>query len=67
MTARIAGIVLRANDKHRTAQFYLKLGLVPREHQHGGPMHYEVSPLSPQCAVEIYQKSGTFPVKTRRP
>lgn len=57
MTARVAGLVLRTGDKHLTARFYKELGLAAREHEHGGPKHYEVGPLSEDCVLEIYQAS----------
>ncbi len=60
MTTRIAGIILRATEKDLTARFYAELGLKTHEHEHGGPKHYEVTPLSPEYAVEIYKKSPTF-------
>ncbi len=64
MPTRIAGVALRAGNKHTTAEFYEKLGLAPHEHQHGGPKHYEVLPLSPTIVVEIYQSSTNYPTDT---
>ena len=55
MKARIAGIILRAPDRHAAARFYGEIGLATREHEHGGPKHYEVGPLSTDCVVEIYK------------
>jgi predicted lactoylglutathione lyase len=60
MNTRIAGIVLRASNRHITAEFYKKLGLNTNEHEHGGPKHYEIGPLSKENVVEIYQQSTTF-------
>ena len=60
MTSRIAGIVLRAADRHATARFYAALGLATREHEHGGPKHYEVGPQSAEAVVEVYQRSAAF-------
>jgi hypothetical protein len=56
----ISGIVLRAKDKIRTADFYSKLGLITHDHEHGGPMHYEVREVSKDFVVEIYQNSERF-------
>ena len=60
MTIRFAGIVLRASSRQDTATFYEALGLTLTEHQHGGPYHFEVSPVSPDIVVEIYTASPTF-------
>ena len=60
MATRFAGIVLRASDKDATARFYQRLGLVAREHEHGGPRHYEVGPLAPDAVVEVYARSAAF-------
>lgn len=60
MATRIAGIVLRTRDRHVTAQFYARLGLATHEHQHGGPKHFEIGPLSPDYVVEIYQGTEIF-------
>ena len=60
MTARIAGFVLRASERHATARFYARLGLTTREHEHGGPRHYEVGPQAAEAVVEIYQRSAAF-------
>lgn len=60
MPTQIAGIILRAKDKHLTAKFYAELGLTTDEHGHGGPKHYEMLPLSLKYAVEIYQQSSRF-------
>lgn len=56
----ISGIVLRSKDKIKTAEFYSRLGLVAHDHQHGGPMHYEVKDISKDFFVEIYQNSEKF-------
>ncbi|MES3031471.1 MAG: hypothetical protein V4697_03605 [Patescibacteria group bacterium] len=56
----ISGIVLRSIDKIKTAEFYSRLGLVIHDHQHGGPMHYEVKDVSKDFVVEIYQNSEKF-------
>jgi hypothetical protein len=53
-------MVLRASDKHATAQFYERLGLDAREHEHGGPRHYEVGPTAPASVLEVYAKSAAF-------
>lgn len=60
MPTQIIGFVLRAGDRNVTAQFYEKLGLKAKEHQHGGPMHHEVGPLAEGFVVEIYKKSLAF-------
>lgn len=60
MPARIAGVILRAGDRKRTAEFYAKLGLDTHEHSHGGPKHYEVGPFSHTAVTEIYQRSAKF-------
>jgi hypothetical protein len=62
MSARIAGVVFRAADRHVTARFYARLGLAAREHEHGGPKHYEIGPPSEGFVVEAYLKSSAFPV-----
>ena len=61
MPTRIAGVVLRAADRHVTAQFYARLGLDAREHEHGGPKHYEIGPSSEGFVVEAYARSPAFP------
>jgi hypothetical protein len=61
MPTRIAGVVLRASDRHATASFYARLGLTTREHEHGGPKHYEIGPSSEGFVVEAYAKSAAFP------
>jgi catechol 2,3-dioxygenase-like lactoylglutathione lyase family enzyme len=60
MAARFAGLVLRATDKHASARFYECLGLVAREHEHGGPRHYEVGPPARDSVLEVYAKSAAF-------
>jgi hypothetical protein len=62
MSTKLVGIVLRADNKHVTAQFYEKLGLTKEdEHQHGtGPKHYGLNPVSPEYVVEIYASSPAF-------
>jgi hypothetical protein len=60
MATRFAGVVLRATDKHATVRFYERLGLVAREHEHGGPRHYEVGPLAPEAVMEVYARSAAF-------
>ena len=55
--ARVAGIILRAGDRTVTAQFYRDLGLTGREHQHGGPVHYELGPMTSDAVVEVYTVS----------
>lgn len=57
---KIAGMVFRARDRVRTARFYSDLGLQENEHQHGGPVHHELGPMSENAVVEIYQSSATF-------
>lgn len=64
MATEIAGCVLRAKDRHVTARFYSALGLGIDEHQHGGPMHYEVGPLALSCVMEVYSWSESFPQDT---
>ena len=59
-TTRIVGFVQRAHDKHETARFYKALGLTTWHHQHGGPQHYEVSPVFGDVVLEIYQATPTF-------
>jgi catechol 2,3-dioxygenase-like lactoylglutathione lyase family enzyme len=57
MSTEIAGIVFRSKDKERLTRFYSDLGLSISEHQHGGPKHYEVTPLSDSGVLEIYSAS----------
>ncbi len=60
MVASIAGMVFRAANRHETARFYAELGLGVYEHQHGGPLHYEVAPMSDEIVLEIYLRSPVF-------
>lgn len=60
MAPNIAGIVLRSADRHATARFYARLGLTVREHEHGGPKHYEIGPPSEGIVVEAYLKTPAF-------
>jgi hypothetical protein len=60
MPTEIAGIVLRSKDKTFLARFYFDLGLRTSGHQHGGPKHYEVTPLSDNGVLEIYSASEVF-------
>lgn len=53
---KIAGLVLRAERKETTARFYSELGLETEKHSHGGPKHYEVTPISETFALEIYAR-----------
>ncbi len=57
----ISGLILRCQDKGATALFYLRLGLTTHEHEHGGPRHFEVGPISPDFVAEIYKASERFP------
>ena len=59
-TTRIVGFVQRAHDKHETALFYEALGLTTWHHGHGGPQHYQVSPMFGDAVLEIYQATQTF-------
>ena len=58
--ARIAGIILRAGDRKVTAKFYANLGLNESEHQHDGPVHHEIGPLTDKSIVEVYQASQKY-------
>ncbi len=60
VTTQFAGIVLRASSRQDTATFYEALGFTLNEHQHGGPLHFEVHPMSSDIVVEIYTASPTF-------
>lgn len=60
MAASIAGFVLRAGDRHETSRFYEELGLRGNEHQHGGPVHYAMGPMSDECVMEVYSRSPAF-------
>ena len=60
MATRFAGTILRAADKHATARFYERLGLLAHEHEHGGPRHYEIGPVAPSAVVEVYARSAAF-------
>ncbi len=60
MNTRLIGFVLRASVKHETILFYETLGLGAREHQHGGPLHVELTPVSEDFVVEMYQASRAF-------
>ncbi len=62
MYTRIAGYILRAEDKKITADFYSRLGLGVREHEHGGPLHFEITESSPDSVVEIYQRTNAVSV-----
>jgi hypothetical protein len=60
VATRFAGTVLRAADKHATARFYERLGLVTHEHEHDGPRHYEIGPVALDAVVEVYARSAAF-------
>ena len=59
--AQVAGFILRAQDRAKTAAFYRALGLEAHEHLHGGPIHFELGPTDPGCVAEIYKWSPNFP------
>ncbi|MEY2665804.1 MAG: hypothetical protein RLZZ480_909 [Candidatus Parcubacteria bacterium] len=61
MTAQVAGFILRALDRERTALFYQALGLHAHEHEHEGPLHFELGPTDPACVAEVYRRSDNFP------
>lgn len=61
MSTKITGFILRCEDRKRTAEFYAKLGLITNEHQHGGPLHFEVGPFAENPVAELYTKSTRFP------
>lgn len=61
MPTEIAGIVFRSKDKTFLSRFYSDIGLSTNEHQHGGPRHFEVTPLSNDGVLEIYSLSELFP------
>ncbi len=63
MATKIAGFVLRCKDKKITADFYAKLGLTANEHQHGGPVHFQLGPLADketEMVVEVYNLSNQY-------
>lgn len=60
MATTVAGFILRAADRQETARFYAELGLRANEHQHGGPIHHEVGPMSDECVMEVYIRSPAF-------
>ncbi len=60
-SATMAGFILRAGDRMRTAEFYQKLGLFAHAHKHGGPDHFELGPTDPDCVAEIYKRTANFP------
>lgn len=60
MPTQIAGFVLRAESRSKTALFYKALGLNAREHEHGGPFHFEVTPTATDMVLEIYDKSTHY-------
>lgn len=64
MGTEIMGLVLRAQDKKRTAEFYRALGLTADEHAHGGPTHFEIGPNDSAIVVELYQASENYPKDT---
>ena len=64
MATQIAGFILRSNDCQRTTRFYAELGLVENQHQHGGPQHYVIGPLTDDCVAEVYTRSDRFPQDT---
>lgn len=61
MSTVIAGFVLRSTNKLQTIRFYEALGLTTQKHEHDGPVHYEIKPLSDDFVVEVYTKSDVFP------
>jgi hypothetical protein len=60
MVTTVAGFILRAVDRDKTARFYAELGLRATEHRHGGPLHHVVGPMSEECVMEVYLRSTTF-------
>lgn len=58
--ARILGMIFRASDRKTTARFYAAMGLCAHEHQHGGPIHHEIGPMSENAVLEIYTASANF-------
>jgi hypothetical protein len=61
MSTEIAGIIFRSNNKTLLSRFYTDLGLKSKEHQHGGPKHYEILPMSDDAVLEVYLMSESFP------
>ncbi len=61
MTTKIGGILFRCLDKKKTAKFYAKLGLTIVEHEHGGPLHFEIGPAASTMVVELYNASDYYP------
>jgi catechol 2,3-dioxygenase-like lactoylglutathione lyase family enzyme len=60
MKSTVIGVIFRVVDKQKTALFYQKLGVELKEHEHGGPKHFEMCGLSDMFVLEIYQNSPTF-------
>jgi hypothetical protein len=59
--SHIIGFIMRAAGRHATARFYQILGLTTDEHEHGGPLHYEVGPIGEKLVLEVYKSSPSFP------
>lgn len=60
-TASVAGFILRSINRDETAAFYKILGLIASEHQHGGPVHFELGPTDSACVAEVYKRTENFP------
>jgi hypothetical protein len=56
----ILGLVRRVKNRTEMTNFYRLLGLSLVEHQHGGPVHMEVSPVSPGFVFEVYERSERY-------
>ena len=56
-SAKILGFVLRSSDRSATAAFYELIGLKAHEHQHSGPLHFEIAAVSDEAVLEIYSAS----------
>ncbi len=57
MPPKIAGVSLRCWNREATAKFYAKLGLDTTEHQHDGPLHFAVTPITDNPVFELYTLS----------
>jgi len=58
--ARIIGLVKRVTNRSKSSAFYSLLGLKTKAHQHGGPIHDEVTPVSTEFVIETYPRSDRF-------
>lgn len=60
--SKILGVVLRTGHYEKQKDLYGFLGINVDEHQHGGPLHLGIGPLSKDFVMEVYKSSVKFSV-----